>query len=107
MKFLKNIKVKLVLVAVTVGFLLSSCGEEKEECAFIPETSGTSVDLKFESLSHKLVDISKDQLYALLDNHRVLRDNFFRRDLYPSDSAFVNELTGDSIIRTLIRYTWK
>jgi hypothetical protein len=92
MKFLKNIKVKLVLVAVTVGFLLSSCGEEKEECAFIPETSGTSVDLKFESLSHKLVDISKDQLYALLDNHRVLRDNFFRRDLYPSDSAFVNEL---------------
>jgi len=86
-------KVKLVLVAIVIGFLLAGCGEEeKEECAFIPETSDTSIDLKFESLSHKLIDVSKDQLIALLANHPVLRDNFFRRDQYPSDSAFVNEL---------------
>ena len=75
-----------------VGILLTGCGGEQEErCAFIPPTS-TPFDLQFESLSDSLVDISKPALVKFLDKHRVLRDQFFRRDLYPTDSAFLNEL---------------
>lgn len=88
----RSMKYKLIVGFVAIGFLLSQCGEEEEKCAFIPDAS-TSIDLEFESLTDKLVNISsKDQLVKLLDKHRVLRDNFFRRDQYPSDSAFINEL---------------
>jgi hypothetical protein len=80
-------------MTIIVIFLLTACGEEKEECAFIPETSNTSIDLDFKSLSDTLVNIStKEQLVKLLDKHRVLRDQFFRRDQYPNDSVFVNAL---------------
>ncbi len=82
-----------LLVFVAVGFLLSGCGEEKEECAFTPEISDIAVDLEFESLADTLVKLSsKEQLIKLLDKHRVLRDHFFRRDQYPNDSVFVNQL---------------
>ena len=89
-----NIPVRLGVVWVmAIGFLVSGCGGEKEECAFIPETSDIIVDLKFESLADTLVNISsKEQLVKLLDRHRVLRDHFFRRDQYPNDSVFVNQL---------------
>jgi hypothetical protein len=76
---------------VLFGIILSSCGEDKEECAFIPATS-RPIDVKFESLSDSLVNISKPALAKFLDRHRVLRDQFFRRDLYPNDSTFLNEL---------------
>jgi len=80
-------------MTVIVTFLLSGCGEDKEECAFIPETSNTSIDLKFESLTDTLVNLSsKTQLVKLLDKHRVMRDHFFRRSEYPNDSVFVNAL---------------
>jgi hypothetical protein len=80
-------------MTVIVIFILSGCGEKKEECAFIPETSKISIDLEFESLSDTLVTISsKEQLIKFLDKHRVLRDQFFRRDQYPNDSVFVNAL---------------
>src|SRR6478735_3576923 len=89
---LRCMKYKLIVGLIAIGFILSQCGEEEEKCAFIPDAS-TAVDLEFESLTDKLVNISsKSQLIKLLDNHRVLRDNFFRRDQYPSDSAFINEL---------------
>jgi hypothetical protein len=80
-------------MTLIILFLLTGCGKEKEECAFIPETSNTSIDLEFISLSDTLVNISsKEQLVQLLDKHRVLRDQFFRRDQYPNDSVFVNSL---------------
>ena len=80
-------------VTVIVVFLFASCGEEKEECAFIPETSNTSLELDYKSLSDTLVNLSsKAQLVKLLDEHHILRDYFFKRDQYPDDSVFVNEL---------------
>jgi hypothetical protein len=82
---------RIFIAVVVSGLILSSCEEEKEECAFIPTTSAP-IDLEFESLSDSLVDISKPALVKFLDRHRVLRDQFFRRDLYTSDSAFLNEL---------------
>lgn len=87
------ITVSFWLLAFVVGLLLSGCREEKEECTFVPETSTVSIDLEFESLRNKLIGISsKDQLVRLLNKHTGLRDNFFRRNQYLSDSAFVNEL---------------
>ncbi len=89
-----NIKnMRFVLVCIVLTGFLSGCGEEKEECAFIPETSGIEVDLKFESLADTLVNLSsKEQLISLLEKHRVMRDLFFRREQYPNDSVFVNQL---------------
>jgi hypothetical protein len=91
MSFVKRMRLKFFIGIAVFGIILSSCGEEKEECAFIPSTS-QPIDLEFESLSDSLVDISKSALVKFLDRHRVLRDQFFRRDLYPTDSAFLNEL---------------
>jgi len=86
-------KYRLIGCVAVIGFFLIGCGEEKEKCAFIPETSDVSIDLKFESLSGLLVNLSsKEQLVKLLDKHQVLRDHLFRRDQYPNDSVFVNEL---------------
>lgn len=83
----------LLLFYTAIIFLLSGCGEEKEECAFIPNTSDIVIDLKFESLADTLVTLSsKDQLVRLLDKHIILRDHFFNRDRYGNDSVFVNEL---------------
>lgn len=80
-------------MTLIIFFLLSACGEEKEECAFIPETSNISIDLEFESLSDSLVNISsKPQLVKLLSKQTTLRDYFFKRDQYPNDSIFVNRL---------------
>jgi hypothetical protein len=76
-------------------FFLAACGGEKEEqgCAFVPETSGIQVDVTIESLSDSLVGVtSKAALVKILDNHKVLREIFFKRNQYPNDSAFINEL---------------
>ena len=88
------LKYRSFIYVIGISLVLSSCGgDEKEECAFIPETTNTTIDLEFESLSDTLIGISsKDVLVKLLDRHRVLRDHFFRRDQYPSDSTFVNQL---------------
>ncbi|HEY3429222.1 MAG TPA: gliding motility lipoprotein GldB [Cyclobacteriaceae bacterium] len=87
MKFKTGVYFLLATVLVT------GCGEDKEECAFIPDTADVSVDLQFESLSDTLVNLSsKTELVKLLDRNRVLRDHFFKRDQYPSDSVFVNQL---------------
>ncbi|HEU5291843.1 MAG TPA: gliding motility lipoprotein GldB [Cyclobacteriaceae bacterium] len=101
---------KLALTLI-VAFILYACGEEseKEECAFIPETSGTSVELEYKSLSDSLVNLkSKAQLVKLLGDHSILRDYFFKREQYPNDSVFVNELYrryGSPHIDTLLMET--
>lgn len=79
-----------------VGLLfLFSCGNDQEEqgCAFVPETSGIRVEIKLTSLSDSLAAVSsKKELVKLLDNHKALREFFFKRQQYPNDSAFINEL---------------
>lgn len=76
-----------------IALFVASCGEEKEECSFIPDTEGTALDLQFESLADTLVNLSsKTELVKLLDRNRGLRDYFFQRDKYPNDSVFLNQL---------------
>jgi hypothetical protein len=90
---LKEMKFKWMALLLGAMVLYGCGGEEKEECAFIPETSGKTVTLEFESLSDTLINIqSKAELVSLLDKHRVMRDFFFRRDQYPNDSVFINQL---------------
>lgn len=74
---------------------LSSCGSEEEDqgCAFIPDTSGIEVEIDLTSLSDSLANVpSKAALVKILDNHKVLREIFFKRSQYPNDSIFINEL---------------
>jgi hypothetical protein len=74
-------------------FLLSSCEDKEEKCAYIPNTKDIEVDLKFESFSDSLAGItSKAQLVSFLSTQPLMRDNLFRRDEYPNDSVFVNTL---------------
>lgn len=76
-------------------FVLASCGGKKEEegCVPIPDASGVEVNIEFESLSDTIASIkTKEQLAAFLDKHKVLREVFFKRYKYPTDSAFINRL---------------
>src|SRR5688572_9894973 len=88
-----KIKYPAFLLLLITGVLVSRCGQDKEECAVIPDTSGVSVELEFESLADSLVNLSsKEALVKLLNTNRSLRDYFFRRDQYPNDSVFLNQL---------------
>jgi hypothetical protein len=78
------------LVLVLIG--LFSCKKDREEkCAFVPDIK--SVALQIEPLEDSISSIkSKTQLVNFLTHHPVLRDHFFGRTGYPSDSIFINEL---------------
>jgi hypothetical protein len=80
-----------ILILLAFVFLMG-CESEKEECAFRPDLS-SKIELEFEPLQDTLTNIhSKGELVKLLTRHPALRNYTFRRDEYPSDSAFINEL---------------
>lgn len=87
---------KYILPFCIAGLLfIFSCGGEEEEqgCVFVPETGNIEINLGIISLSDSLASInSKDELVKILDNHKTLREFFFKRQQYPNDSAFINEL---------------
>lgn len=92
---MKSVRIMKYSVVFLLGmaWLVTGCWEEEEKCAFVPQTDNIVLDLEFESLTDSFVNISsKGELVKLLDHHRVMRDYFFRRDQYPNDSIFVNEL---------------
>lgn len=78
---------------IIVGLVLFSCGKEKQPCAFVPDTSGISVNLRFESLEDSLPAIkTKEQLVRFMTVHEDTRDIFFNRGAYSGDSTFINRL---------------
>lgn len=87
---------KYIFPLCIAGLLfLFSCRSDEEEqgCAFTPETSAIDVDITLTSLSDSLAAVgSKKELVKILDNHKALREVFFKRQQYPNDSAFINEL---------------
>ncbi len=85
---------RIPFLLVFCWLLLVGCGGTKEEkCAFVPETSSIKLGLAFESLEDSLPSIqNKAQLVHFLTRHPEIRDVFFNRASYPSDSAFINEL---------------
>lgn len=83
----------LVVAIIAASGLLSGCGEEKEACVFIPETSTVDISFEFEQFEDSLVNItSKTQLINMLGREPLIRDYVFRRTEYPNDSVFVNEI---------------
>src|SRR5690606_36110201 len=83
------------ITAIVIGFaaLLSSCGGDKEEaCVFIPPiTEKVSVD--YLQLSDSVVQLeTKEDVVAFLGRYPIIRDNFLRRSMYPSDAEFVEDL---------------
>jgi hypothetical protein len=74
--------------------LLTGCSKDKDEtCAFIPDTDNIQVEFTLTSFEDSLPAIqTKQQLVNFLSRNPLLRDNFFGRQAYPSDSAYINEL---------------
>lgn len=85
---------KLFWFGILGLIFLSACGSEEESCAFEPELKET-VDLSFEILQDSLANFqSKAELVKFLTKHPILRDHIFRRQEFPNDSVFINELYG-------------
>jgi gliding motility-associated lipoprotein GldB len=84
---------RILLCFVLGWFLLAGCGDKGERCAFIPETSAIKVNVRYKSLEDSLPGITtKSELVHFLGQHPDIRDHFFSRANYPSDSAFINDL---------------
>ncbi len=84
---------KLIIISLIAVSLLEGCKSDKEECAYQPEISSRKMDLKFESWEDTIVSFtSKAQLVDFFSRHTVMRDVFFNRKGYPSDSVFINVL---------------
>ncbi len=85
---------RLLVVFLVFTIVFSSCNNSvQEECVYAPNTEGITVDLQFESLEDALPAInSKQELIDFFSHHTTMRDYFFNRQAYPSDSVFINDL---------------
>lgn len=79
-----------LLFCITV--IISSCGNEAEECIESPDVA-TPVVIELEQLQNVLPAVqSKEELVSFLTAHPVIRDYVLHRTEYPSDSVFINTL---------------
>lgn len=85
---------RLLFGFFSLVLIFSSCRNSvPEECVYAPNTEGIIVDLQVESLEDELPAItSKQQLVDFFSRNTTMRDYFFNRQAYPSDSVFINEL---------------
>lgn len=80
-----------LIFSLSVLILLFSC--EEEPCATTPDNSTIKIELEIEQLENQISSIeSKEGLADFFSAHPTLRDIFFNRQSYPSDSLFINEL---------------
>jgi hypothetical protein len=80
------------LLLLVSGVLFASCKRDGEKCAFQPPVS-TSIEVNFQSLEDSLFTFAtKQELVDFFSRHVALRDVFFNRHGYPTDSAFINQL---------------
>jgi hypothetical protein len=85
------IMARFVLIFSLVVIFIS-CKEDKEQCAFQPPIA-KKVEINFQSLEDSLFTFkTKQQLVDFFSRHVALRDVFFNRQGYPSDSLFINRL---------------
>jgi hypothetical protein len=85
---------KKIFFSIFVAVLLVRCDSNKEmPCGLVPDTDNIKFNLLFESLEDSLPTVkTKQALVNFFSHHPEIRDNFFSRQAYPSDSAFINEL---------------
>jgi gliding motility-associated lipoprotein GldB len=100
---------KIAGLLLSVIFLWSCNNNESEECAVQPDVSEINLQIEITQFQDSLVNIqSKNDLVRILSHEPVLRDLIFRRNEYPNDSAFINELYRkfrDPHIDTLLQET--
>jgi len=80
------------IIFLSVIFLLNSCTQSKhEECVVNPKAQ--AVAISYTALTDSIDAISsKEELAALLTRYPVIRDLFLRRNEYPNDSLFIDQL---------------
>jgi len=84
---------KFVRLAFIVSLVISCSADDRENCAFVPDTSSIVLNMEFKSLEDSLPAITtKDQLVHFMAVHPDTRDFVFSRSAYPSDSVFINRL---------------
>jgi hypothetical protein len=85
---------KKIVLALGLGLILWSCGEKEseEKCAFTPEATNP-VELSLGHFEDSIASLkSKKELVSLLTRKPVYRDFIFKRQEYPNDSVFINEV---------------
>ncbi len=84
---------RILVSLLSLLLLLTTCKDDKEECAFIPDTSEASVRVTIDQLQDSVANFaSKQDLVDFFSSHPAMRDVFFNRPAYPNDSVFINEL---------------
>jgi len=84
--------IKFTIILWLAGFLLAACGK-KETCREQPDVITTHVELEIERLESKILGISSmDELITFFNKEPVIREYFFKRQEYPNDSIFYNEI---------------
>ncbi|MEQ9592317.1 MAG: gliding motility lipoprotein GldB [Cyclobacteriaceae bacterium] len=92
-KSLLFLAMRILLFLLLLSIVAVSCDSTDEKCEFIPDTSSIQIDLLIEPLHDRIAQISsKEELVLFFSGHPTMRDQFFNRQAYPSDSAFINEL---------------
>lgn len=84
---------KKILLAVFLSAALWSCSnDEEEKCAFTPDTQD-KVSVTLAHFEDSIVNLSsKKELVSFLTRKPIFRDFIFKRQQYPNDSVFVNEI---------------
>ncbi len=91
-KYLAGMRSGLFLMVVGV-FLYACTTDEEKGCAFVPDTSGIALNVRYESLENSLPAIqTKADLARFMTAHPGARELFFSRPSYPDDSTFINRL---------------
>jgi len=87
---------RLLIVFLLASLILSSCQNTvQDECVYAPDTKGITINLQYEALEEQLPAIkTKQDLVDFFSRNVTMRDHFFNRPAYPSDSVFINELFG-------------
>jgi hypothetical protein len=82
-----------LIAGIAVISICLGCEPIEERCAFTPDVSGIELEVSIESYESILPGITtKAELVDFFSANADLRDLFFNRSAYPSDSAFINEL---------------
>jgi hypothetical protein len=85
---------KKFFVPCALALLLWACGsnDETEQCVQTPNVS-QSVTITFDRFEDTIANISsKRELVALFTRKPIFRDFIFKRQQYPNDSVFINEV---------------
>jgi hypothetical protein len=73
--------------------LLWACASAPSECVEAPNVAGSLAPMPWQPLHQQVAALSsQQQVVDFFSQHTALRDGFFSRAAYPSDSSFINQL---------------